>query len=68
MKDVAICCARDDLTQCYMLQTERENIWEYFPGFRQLSDRRSRGEGLMFVVLDACDRYVDGIFGFVLFF
>ena len=39
MHGMAICCAGGDLTQCYTLQTERENIWEYIPGFRHLSDR-----------------------------
>ena len=39
MHGMAICSASGDLTQCYMFQTERENIWEYFPRSRHLSDR-----------------------------
>jgi hypothetical protein len=68
MHDMAVCCARGDLMQHYTLQSERENIWEYFPCFRQLTDIWTRGEGSMFAMLEAWDRHMEGTNGFVSFF
>ena len=46
---------RDDLTRCNTLQTERENICGYLPGFGHLPNGRSGGGDSMFVALEACD-------------
>ena len=68
MHDKTISRARGVLTRCYAVPGKGENIREIFPEVWHFRIDEPEGDGCMFAMLGACDRWMESVFGFVIFF
>ena len=66
--DMMIRSARRALTRYYTLQTKGGNIQGWIPGVMRIPNKGKEGESSKFIMLGACDRWTNHVFGFVGFF
>ena len=68
MHDKTISSARGVLPQCYTIPAKGGNILESFPEVWHFRTDEPEGDGYMFVMLKACDRWTESVFRFISLF